>query len=66
MNTQAFRNISQLVILKLSSCDLSPPLKPTVGVFSKDHKMSYTHINSIPSIAMGYRRREEVMRENPF
>ena len=37
----------------------SPPLKPVVGGFSKDLKMSYTHPNSIPSVAMGSRRQEE-------
>ena len=66
MPTHAFRKISQLVNFKLFPCDLSPPLKPTVGGFSKDHKMSYTHPNSIPSVAMGSRRKEEEMRKDPF
>jgi hypothetical protein len=66
MHTQAFRNISQLVIFKLSSCDLSPPLKPVTGVSSKVHKMSYTHPNSIPSIAMGSRRQGEEMMKIPI
>jgi hypothetical protein len=52
MNTQAFKNISQLVIFKLSSCDLSPPLEPVTGGSSKVHRMSYTHPNSIPSVSM--------------
>jgi hypothetical protein len=56
MNTQAFRKISQLVIFKLSSCDLSPPLKPVTGGSLKVHRMSYTHTNSIPLVAMGFRR----------
>ena len=66
MPTQSFGKISQLVNFKLFPCDLSPPLKPTVGGFSKDHKMSYTHPNSIPSVAMGSRRKEEEMRKDPF
>ena len=66
MHTQAFRNISQLVNFKLFPCDLSPPLKPVVGGFLKDRKMSYTHPNSIPSISMGSRRKEEEMRKDPF
>jgi hypothetical protein len=66
MNTQAFRKISQLVIFKLSSCDLSPPLEPLTGESSKLRKMSYTHPNSIPSVAMGSRRQEEEMNTNPF
>ena len=66
MNTQAFRKISQLVIFKLSSCDLSPPLEPVTGGSSKVHWMSYTHTNSIPSVAMGFRRQEEEMRKDPF
>ena len=66
MPTQAFRNISQLVNFKLFPCDLSPPLKPIVGGFSKDCKMSYTHPNLITSIAMGSRRKEEEMRKDPF
>jgi hypothetical protein len=59
MHTQAFRKISQVVNFKLFPCDLSPPLKPAVGGFSKDRKMSYTHPNSIPSVAMGSRRHVE-------
>ena len=47
MHTQAFRNISQLVISKLSSCDLSPLLEPVTGESSNDHRMSSTHPNSI-------------------
>ena len=66
LHTQAFINISQVVIFKLSSCDSSPPLEPVTGESSNDHKMSYTHPNSIPSVAMGSRRREEVMRKYPF
>ena len=66
MHTQAFRKISQLVNFKLSSCDLSPPLKPVAGGSSKVRKMSYTHPNSNPSVAMGYRRQEEEMRKDPI
>ena len=66
MHTQTFRKISQLVNFKLFPCDLSPPLKPTVGGFSKDRKMSYTHPNSISSVAMGSRRKEEEMRKDTF
>jgi hypothetical protein len=51
-NTQAFKNISQVVIFKLSSCDSSPPLEPVTSESSNDHKMSYTHPNSISSVAM--------------
>ena len=47
MHTQAFRKISQLVIFKLSSCDLSPPLEPLTSESSNVHKMSYTHPNLI-------------------
>ena len=65
-HTQALRKISQVVILKLSSYDSSPPLEPVTGESSKDHKMSYTHPNSILSIAMDSRRQEEVMRKDPF
>ena len=65
MNTQAFKNISQLVIFKLSSCDLSPPLEPVTGGSSKVRKMSYTHPNLIPLVAMGSRRKEEEMRKDP-
>jgi len=66
MHTQAFRKISQLVIFKLSSCDLSPPLKPVTSGSSKVHRMSYTHPNSIPLVDMGFRRQEEEMRKDPF
>ena len=59
MHTQAFGKISQLVNFKLFPCDHSPPLKPAVGGFLKDRKMSYTHPNSIPSVAMGSRRQGE-------
>ena len=49
INTQAFRKISQLVIFKLPSCDLSPPPKPITGGSSKVHRMSYNHpkLNSV-------------------
>ena len=66
MHTQDFGNISQLVNFKLFPCDLSPSLKPTVGGFSKDCKMSYTHPNLIPSVAMGSRRQGEEMIKDPF
>ena len=66
LNTQAFIKFLQVVIFKLSPCDSSPPLEPVTGESSNDHKMRYTHPNSIPSVDMGSRRREEVMRENPF
>ena len=66
MHTQGFEKISQLVNFELFSCDLSPPLKPVVGGFSKDRKMSYTHPNSIPSVDMGSRRQEEEMSKDPF
>ena len=65
-HTQAFRKISQLVIFKLSSCDSSLPLNPVTGEPSNMHKMSYTHLNLITSVAMGSRRREEKMRKDPF
>jgi hypothetical protein len=65
-HTQSFRKVSQVVIFKLSSCDSSPPLKPVTGESSNDHKKSYTHPNLITSIAMGSRRREELMRKDPF
>ena len=52
LNTQAFRNFLQVVIFKLSSCDSSPPLELVTGESSNDHKMSYTHPNSIPSVVM--------------
>jgi hypothetical protein len=66
LHTQAFRKISQVVIFKLSSCDSTPPLKPLTGKSSNDHKMSYTYPNSIPSVAMGYRRQKKKMRKDPF
>ena len=66
MHTQAFINISQLVIFKLSSCDLSPPLEPITGESLNVHKMSYTHPNLNMSISMGSMRREEEMRKDPF
>ena len=66
MHTQAFRKISQLVNFKLFPCDLSPPLKPAVGGFLKDRKMSYTHPNSISSVAMDSRRKGEEMRKDPY
>ena len=66
MHTQTFRKISQLVNFKLSSCDLSPPLKHVAGRSLKVRKMSYTHPNSIPSVAMGSRRQEEEMRKEPI
>ena len=66
MNTQALRKIPQLVNFELFPCDLSPPLNPVVGGFSKDCKMSYTHPNSISSVTMGYRRKEEEMGKEPF
>ena len=47
LHTQSFRKISQVVIFKLSSCDSSPPLEPVTGESSNDHRMSYTHQNSI-------------------
>ena len=66
MHIQDFRNISSLVIFRLSSCDSSPPLRLIVGGSSKVHRMSYTHPNSIPSIAMSSLRQEEEMGKNPF
>lgn len=66
MNTQSFRKISQLVIFKLSSCDLSPPLEPITGGSSKVHRKIYTHPNSIPLGTMGSRRQEEETRKDPF
>ena len=56
LHTQALRKFSQVVIFKLSSCDSSPLLEPVTGESSNDHKISYTHPNSIPSVAMGSRR----------
>ena len=52
-------------MFRLSSCDLSPPLKLAVGGSSKVHKMSYTHPNSIPSVTMSSMRKEEDMGKNP-
>ena len=66
LNNQAFRMFLQVVIFKLSSCDSSPPLEPVTGESSNVHKMSCTHPNSIPSVAMGSRRKEEEMRKDPF
>ena len=66
MHIQALRNISSLVIFRLSSCDSSPPLRLAVGGSSKVHKMSYTHPNLIPLVAMGSMRQEEEMRKDPF
>ena len=66
LQTQAFKNISQLVIFKLSSCDSSSPLEPVTGESSNDHKMSYTHPNSILLVSMGSRRKEEEMRKDQF
>ena len=66
MNTQDFRNISQLVIFRLSSCDLSAPLKHVTGGSLKVRKMSYTHQNSILPVAMGSLRKEEEMGRIPF
>ena len=51
---------------ELFPCDLSPPLKPAVGGFLKDHKMRHTHPNSTRSVAMGSRRQEEEMIKYPF
>jgi hypothetical protein len=66
MHTRSLRKISQLVNFELFPCDLSPPLRPVVGGFSKDRKISYTHPNSISSVSMGSRRQEEEMRKGPF
>ena len=65
-HNQVFRKISQLVIFKLSYCDLSPPLELVTGESSKLRKMSYTHPNSIMLVSMGYRRQEEEMRKDTF
>ena len=56
LHTQAFRKFLQVVIFKLSPCDSSPPLEPVTDESSNDHRMSYTHPNSILSVAMGSRR----------
>ena len=66
MHTQTFGKISQIVNFKLSSCDLSPPLKPGAGGSLKVRKMSYTHPNSILLVAMGSRRQEEEIIKDPF
>ena len=66
MHTQDFGKISQLVNFKLSSCDLSPPLKPVASGCSKVHKMSYTHTNLIPLVAMGSKRQEEEKKKDPI
>ena len=66
MHTQSFRKISQLVNFKLSSCDLSPPLKPVTRGSSKGRKMIYTNPNLIPLVSMAYRRQEEYMGKNLF
>ena len=66
MHTQSFKNISQLVIFKLSSCDLSPPLEPVTGESLNVHKMSYTHPNLIPSVSMGYLSQEEEISKDIF
>ena len=66
MHTHAFRKISQLVIFKLSSCALSPPLKLAVGGSWKVHKMCYTHPNLISSVDMGSMRQEEEMGKTSF
>ena len=66
MHTQAFRKISQIVIFKLSSCDLSPPLEPVTSGSSKVREMSYTQPNLILSIALSSRRQEEEMIKDPF
>ena len=55
LNNQAFRKFLQVVIFKLSSCDSSPPLELVTSESSNIHKMSYTHPNLIPSVAMGSR-----------
>ena len=63
-HTQAFKKISQVVIFNLSFCDSTPPLEPVIGESSNDHKMSYTHPNSIPLVAMSYMRQYEEMGKN--
>ena len=65
-HTQAFRKFSEVVIFKLSSCDSSPPLELVIGESSNDHRMSYSHPNSILLVVMGSRRWEVVMRKYPF
>ena len=66
MFIQAFKNISSLVIFRLSSCDSSPPLRLAVSGSSKVPKMSYTHPNSILLVAMSFMRQEEEMIKIPF
>jgi hypothetical protein len=66
MHNKSFRKISQLVKFRLSSCDLSPPLKPVAGGSSKVRKTSYTHPNLILLVSMGSRRQEEDMRKDPI
>ena len=66
MHIQVSKEFSTLVIFRLSSCDLSPPLKLAIGGSLKVHKMSYTHPNSIPSVFMSYMRKREEMRKNLF
>ena len=61
-----FRKYFITRIFKLSTCDLSPPLKPVVGGCSKVHKMSYTHPNLILLVDMHYMRQEEEMGKSPF
>ena len=65
-STQASGNISQLVNFELLPCDLSPPLKHVADGSSKVRKMSYTHPNSIPSVSMDSRRKEEEMKKDKF
>ena len=66
MHIQGFRNISSLVIFRLSPCDSSPPLILAVGGSSKVHQMSNNHPNSIPSVAMCSLRQEEEMGKISF
>ena len=66
MHTQAFGKISQLLNFKLSSSELSPPLKPVASGSLKVHKMSYTHQNLIPIVYMGSRRQEEDISKDPI
>ena len=66
LHTQAFRKFSQLLNFKLSSCDSSPPLEHVTGESSNDHRMNYTHPNLILYVAMGSRRREEVIIKDLF
>ena len=66
LHTQAFRKISEVVIFKLSSCDLSPSLEPITSGSLKLWKMSYDHSNLISLVDMGSRREEEEMIKDPF